>query len=399
MGRYNGFGTGFYGRRDEWSDGSYATTHCVSALWIPVIPIGAYRVRSEGEGYLVMAREQLSGFAKFARVAVIASVVLAIAAFALHAHYTDPKRLARIRFDDTLEAAASATPEASLRSLDAELERDDLIRVGADRAQRAGAAVVTRTAGFASTPFRADELDQAGRLVRRYQALPELAKGGVAQDAVLAVLDRWVRDLAVKPDTAEARLALLRHAAELADPQRAAAIASQIATLRLEAAAARQAEWPLDALAILAEQFGPEAIASADAIVARLVDSPSLLADAGADLDGWLAATESAELRAKVLAQRALAIAAGSEVEAETVTAAQLTAMARPPARATARRYRARGPGQARARRQAGSTWSRVQPPRCPRLILRATDCKLARRGSWWRDLPRRIEWASRRSR
>ncbi len=41
----NGCGTKYYGRRDQESDGSYITTEWIVFLFLPVIPIGSYRVQ------------------------------------------------------------------------------------------------------------------------------------------------------------------------------------------------------------------------------------------------------------------------------------------------------------------------------------------------------------------
>jgi hypothetical protein len=41
----NGCGTKYYGRRDQESDGSYITTEWIVFLFLPLIPIGSYRVQ------------------------------------------------------------------------------------------------------------------------------------------------------------------------------------------------------------------------------------------------------------------------------------------------------------------------------------------------------------------
>lgn len=46
----NGFGTKFYGKRDQAVDGSYITTKWLTALYVPVIPLGSYRVKPVGQG-------------------------------------------------------------------------------------------------------------------------------------------------------------------------------------------------------------------------------------------------------------------------------------------------------------------------------------------------------------
>jgi hypothetical protein len=46
----NGFGTRYYGRREPGEDGSYVTTLWITALYIPVLPLGSYRVLPIGQG-------------------------------------------------------------------------------------------------------------------------------------------------------------------------------------------------------------------------------------------------------------------------------------------------------------------------------------------------------------
>jgi hypothetical protein len=46
----NGFGTKFYGKREQAADGSYVTTKWVTALYVPLVPVGSYRVLPVGQG-------------------------------------------------------------------------------------------------------------------------------------------------------------------------------------------------------------------------------------------------------------------------------------------------------------------------------------------------------------
>jgi|SRR5882672_940106 len=46
---FNGFGTKYYGRREPGDDGSYVTTLWITALYIPVLPLGSYRVLPYGQ--------------------------------------------------------------------------------------------------------------------------------------------------------------------------------------------------------------------------------------------------------------------------------------------------------------------------------------------------------------
>lgn len=44
MSTLNGFGTTYYGHRDYRPDGSYIATEWIVAFWIPIIPIGSFRL-------------------------------------------------------------------------------------------------------------------------------------------------------------------------------------------------------------------------------------------------------------------------------------------------------------------------------------------------------------------
>nr|MBA3500431.1 hypothetical protein [Deltaproteobacteria bacterium] len=181
---YNGIGVGFSGSRDRWDDGSYATTHCFKIFYIPIIPLKAYRVvdGQEDNEYFILAREQLSSFARIWRWSLLGMIVLGIAWYGISSHLNDPNRLARIRWDESMEKVAKAAPDDALRELDARMKDYDLWRVGRDRAEKAGAEVVRIAAAMVKKPFT---LEQANRVVRRYDAMPTEAKGGAARAAMV----------------------------------------------------------------------------------------------------------------------------------------------------------------------------------------------------------------------
>jgi len=330
--RFNGIGVGFYGSRDRWPDGSYATTHCVSALWIPIFPLTAWRVRDEGTGYRVLAREQLSRFARLSRWVMLGGLALAIAGYATVAHFTDPERLARQRWDAALAFAATGGAEPALQRLDAELA-SDLASVDEPRAQRAGAEIVRLTASYVAAPLTTDKVDQAVRVVRRYQALPRRAQYGAAERALFTLVDGWIRQIGTRDTVAvaEARLALASAASEVAPPPWKAALEADMAAIRLALAAAKQADEPLDALAILVgptgKLDGSVAIDAAGKIVARLDEAPSMLLDGGTDLDAWMSATTDGDLRTRTAKLRDLAGSGRTAADAEGVTPAQLVEM------------------------------------------------------------------------
>ncbi|HEX4417069.1 MAG TPA: hypothetical protein VH165_04175 [Kofleriaceae bacterium] len=324
--RLNGFGAAFYGRRDVRRDGSYVTTHCISLAFVPVMPLSAWRVRDIHRGYNIMARERLSRFARIVRWALPAAIALAVAIAGVVAYLDDPVRLARRRWDRTLEAAHTGTAEPALRRLDDELA-NDLRYVDQGRAERAGAEIVRLSASYVAAPFTADQLAPALRVVHRYQALPSTARGGVAQAEMIATLERWAEQAGRARDASEARTALLAAEYQIADPGSRAALGQKITAARLALAGAKQADWPLEALAILVEPVaGADTAplsAQADKIIERLCDAPSLLVDAGADFDAWLA-SGSPGLLSQASHVRDFALADKAAVEAEHVTPAQL---------------------------------------------------------------------------
>jgi hypothetical protein len=46
----NGFGTRYYGKRELAEDGSYITTLWITGLYVPILPLGSYRIRPVGQG-------------------------------------------------------------------------------------------------------------------------------------------------------------------------------------------------------------------------------------------------------------------------------------------------------------------------------------------------------------
>jgi hypothetical protein len=330
--RINGIGTGFYGRRNRWPDGSYATTQCFSIVWVPVFALGAWRVLDAGSGYRVLAREQLSRFARLSRWAVLGSAALLIAGLGINAYVNDPERLAGQRWDAALELAQHGGAEPALHELDGEIARD-LGEVDGPRAERAGAEIVRLSSGYVGAPLSAERVDQAIRVVQRYQALPSRVRSGAAETAMFALVDGWSHQLAASdsPAAREAELALAGAASEAAPPDKQLALNARMLASRLALASAKQADAPLDALAALVDRSGaldPAAVAMADQLIERLDDAPSLLLDAGGDLDAWLAAVASGPLRERTVRLRDAAAAGQRDAEAEGVTPAKLAEMA-----------------------------------------------------------------------
>lgn len=92
----NGFGLSMYGKRDTHAPtGSYIKTHCVCALFIPILALGAYRVMdAEGGGWYFLGKETLSGFAKGWNMLLLATLLTLTGAGLWEYHHNSPNAVA-----------------------------------------------------------------------------------------------------------------------------------------------------------------------------------------------------------------------------------------------------------------------------------------------------------------
>jgi tetratricopeptide (TPR) repeat protein len=88
----NGFGTMMHGSRDRGSDGTYVATLCVTVLFIPLLPLRAYVVRSEGDNsWRFFGRVPLSPFAFwYRRVLLTIPLLFALGVWGVGAWETSP---------------------------------------------------------------------------------------------------------------------------------------------------------------------------------------------------------------------------------------------------------------------------------------------------------------------
>ena len=295
--RLNGCGLGLYGHRDV--DGpTYVTTHCISLLWLPVLPLAAYRVVHRGGGeYGFLARVPLSGFASAARVAVAAAVALALLGLGAKAYLDDPDRRAAAALRDAAALADRGDTEAAIAAYEAAARRfgDE---AEPDTLDDAGAALATLYLADldAATPGAADEL---ARIARRFEGLPAAARGG---DAARSFADRalaWCDQLPDGEAGQAARLRVLDAIAPLGARTNPIAAARRAASVRLGDALA--ADWPLAALDAYGAA-GPDGVAGTGRVLAALGAQPSLWQRARPHAEAWRAASPSDadELRTEV---------------------------------------------------------------------------------------------------
>lgn len=112
---FNSVGTGLYGHRDEGPDGSYVATLCICALFVPLIPLAAYRVQSHGGGqYTFYSKVSLSPFASAVRWVLLALTAGSVAVGVVGATWFSPARQAERAFGSTQAQAQGQPPEVTV---------------------------------------------------------------------------------------------------------------------------------------------------------------------------------------------------------------------------------------------------------------------------------------------
>lgn len=283
--RFNGCGLALYGDRDRWDDGSHVSTYCVCLLFIPVFPLTAYRVVDHGGGaYTFLAKERLSGFARGYRWLVLAAAALAVIVGVTSSYLGSPERLARLALEDAEQAEQAGRADDALAGYQRVL--DEHPSADGETASSAALGLVRVLAARVEEPLTAERIDEAIRIVRRYQELPDHAKGGRAASLLVQRLEAWAEQ--VHRDDAAGRRASLRlidAGREVGQGPDGERLEGRAAALHIELAEELREEWPLEALHHYALAGTAEALSEATPIVLSL--DASLLADADADVARW----------------------------------------------------------------------------------------------------------------
>lgn len=122
----NGIGATFYGQRDHDKEtNSYVTTHWFTILFVPIIPLAAYRVSSTGgNSYSIYGKVPLSAFLKKYRWAVLAAIVLLIIWANINSNSTTATSTAPSSESSTYSApstqASSSSSDAESSAIEAE---------------------------------------------------------------------------------------------------------------------------------------------------------------------------------------------------------------------------------------------------------------------------------------
>jgi hypothetical protein len=109
LGSVNGCGTTLVGQRDHDAEtGTYVATHCICIIFIPIIPLGAYRVASAtGGGWYCLGKVPLSKFARLWNLFLALAVVAAIGGVSWNQYTKTPDYLAAKKLRKADEAAVA----------------------------------------------------------------------------------------------------------------------------------------------------------------------------------------------------------------------------------------------------------------------------------------------------
>ena len=163
--RINGCGVGLYGSRDRRADGSYIATWCLSLVFVPVLPLAAYRVLDRGGGsYFFVGKVRLGPIARAWQRLVALGLAGMIAWAGVGAYLRSPSRQLRVALGEARQVERSGDREAALARYGAVVDRGQRRAGGARGAPvrgDAGLGEVRSVGGAAGAGPRA--LGHAGR--------------------------------------------------------------------------------------------------------------------------------------------------------------------------------------------------------------------------------------------
>jgi cellulose synthase operon protein C len=289
----NGCGVSLYGSRDHGPDGSYVATYCLCLVFIPVLPLAAYRVkRLEDNRYLFGTRVRLGPLARAWQAVAGAAAIAAVGFGAVTSYLESPSRNLGVAVREAAVVEASGDRAAALERYRGAVERFGELTNVSDAAEgvvRLSAAAVTEPCGPAS-------VDAIGRVVAGYFELPMPSRTGAVEALLVGKLLAWSEQIGQSslPAT-RASLAVLDMAGQVGAGKAHGDVDARRTPLRMSLARQLEQERPVDALAHYARVLDDAAArSSAEAIVDGLGDSPALWAEAEPHVLALAAAAERA---------------------------------------------------------------------------------------------------------
>lgn len=287
----NGVGARMYGDRDHDRDGSYVSTRYFTVLFVPVIPIDAYRVIAyEDDSYQFLCRAPLSSLAKAWQRLFAAALVIGVFGLAFSAWYSSPGRHLGIALEEAAELEAAAKDDPSRL---AAIERYETIifetldeeDVAAAKLQPAAAAIMRLSAAKVPRPLKSSDLVQALAAIQRFTALPSGVRGGSAADEATEVVSGWADDLGGGDEAKLSASLRLLEGGVLIAPE--GPLAQRRDEVRLALAKQLSASWPIDAFRLFGACEGAEAVAGGKSLLAQLRQDKAVVRELANELLTW----------------------------------------------------------------------------------------------------------------
>jgi hypothetical protein len=176
--RFNGCGVGLYGERDRDADGFYVATYCLCVLFVPILPLTAYRVRRVGsDSYQFAAREALGPLARAWQAVASGAAALAMVVGGVTSWMNSPSHKAGVAFDRAQAAEVRGDRQAALDGYTAVIREHE----ESGEAARAAEAVIRLGADAVPRPCTAEAVDKVARVVDAFQGMPHAVRAAAAE--------------------------------------------------------------------------------------------------------------------------------------------------------------------------------------------------------------------------
>ncbi len=189
----NGFGLGMYGSRDRIGS-TVIKTHSICMLFVPVMPLSAYRVESAEDGCYFLSKDKLSVFARGYRALALLAIVGLIAFIVISGYLNNPVRRFEQAMDEVQELSSSADRETRITRYETIIDKFGT-DVSATHLQRAASALVPLYLADVPDPLSADEIDKAELAIARFHGLPQVAKSGEPSQLLSQSMVAWAKTL------------------------------------------------------------------------------------------------------------------------------------------------------------------------------------------------------------
>ncbi|MDI1429132.1 hypothetical protein [Polyangium sorediatum] len=283
----NGIGFRLYGERDPWPDGSYVATYCFCVVFIPIVPVAAYRVRQVSTmSYQFLAKEPLGPIAKVWRGVALLGTLGVVASVAVTSYLDSPTRKASVALAEAREAEAKGDPEGALSqyrlvlgTYPGEVDVDEV----------AASIVRLVTAEDVHEPATVASLEAISRVMNAFYELPADARDGKAAVLLAERLSAFADQIGEDtPEKAAAALTVLDMAARVSEGRaEAAAITARRARLRKNLADGMAESRPLGALRHYVALGDAASIEAAKKILDSFGPAPSLWIEAETEVEAW----------------------------------------------------------------------------------------------------------------